>query len=1225
MQHEGSSNFRADLTRMVQNSIKEKLEDVVNSELENVGEITPQTWKIVAHNVTKSVKDSPAMYSLLEGVQSMLFSTIENVISNIENEPISEFHNTQSLIQRSVNDGWYQGHTNMRLYEQLAVDTAQQRPLKVRKQALTVLHQSVLNEVMSTNYWPQIRLHLRENLCEENDEVFNISIKIHAKLLQSSSHVCIKEGFINLVEGMQMYYSKIYQNSLPNFKTGIDFNVLIHQHLCQIMYLILEATKEMPKNWLRYGERRVEQIVTAFVTLLAMHTDESRLDLPRDILYPFHIIAILDPRAGWCVHWLHGAFGQNLFLNAVSQNLTLMSFLVEEILLSLEEFQNYHPENITQNLAGNSVKYATYIHTLTVLSNILCYEKGKNFFPIIIQSVEKSISLEYFIVKIVRILNLENNYVSEVSTPSRTETVMELIKKLLKNADESICESLVKAVIEPLEPENNQSNECINMPYHSVKILLLLLESNIGSSCLLGSRQKRKIYFPRVNRSQNSTNTSAVGLKRNRNMSISFDRQFSARSIRIPSRNDSDNSNSVKVIENVTTAMLRDLDMSRTNTVLSMVEMCAKLFSLHEGLPMMDPLNSQLLQTIITLYKQLSSMRESIKYYSFFSHSSKAKDYNSQSDQLCASLASFLAAVASTPCGLFALAQDDEILQDLLSLLLQSSFVPWENPEFRRIMSLTTILPQAVPVLTEESHRILARALCNIWCEYESPVALMTGSDRKQNESIQHFINIIFTFALSLQGIMALLTESETSSEITLVDAEPHPTTLSELLIFDSSAEPSHYVALLTLRVLTTNMDVCLHLNASTKFQEKLLKLQSENITSDAEPIEAEELRSRSSSSNEPIIIDQCSILRHQILVATYAIGGPTERILPQVVFDKEHEDNIPTLFCSLPPPSLASLRSTARQRRSTRLKGQTDFQRFLQDTKQGLHDANWLSHARRAYKTSRNEEVKAFVLLELIDQVTKLNSNAETLSDLQLESEDNELFPEEKLGIQAVIRYGITCHLLQENQQNEDNLAQLLYMSHSLTKHRKSETFQGFDWFVGTVFLLCGGNMERCRSCLGNVAALPVGPFLWPALAAAQDKASNNLSHRSTMFGHILELLVKVELPLAFSALQISGASWWLICQQWMAQCFWNILDWSQICHWLVITVLNQPDFTIYFCVSLLRHMQPQILQAASEGKLWEFVMLCPMEGFQVGDQLSFMEKLAKRYRASVLDYLLA
>jgi hypothetical protein len=58
--------------------------------------------------------------------------------------------------------------------------------------------------------------------------------------------------------------------------------------------------------------------------------------------------------------------------------------------------------------------------------------------------------------------------------------------------------------------------------------------------------------------------------------------------------------------------------------------------------------------------------------------------------------------------------------------------------------------------------------------------------------------------------------------------------------------------------------------------------------------------------------------------------------------------------------------------------------------------------------------------------------------------------------------RYGVELHLLQESPKNEENLAQLLHLSHSL-KHRKGETFQGFDWFVATVFVLCGGNMERC------------------------------------------------------------------------------------------------------------------------------------------------------------------
>lgn len=402
------------------------------------------------------------------------------------------------------------------------------------------------------------------------------------------------------------------------------------------------------------------------------------------------------------------------------------------------------------------------------------------------------------------------------------------------------------------------------------------------------------------------------------------------------------------------------------------------------------------------------------------------------------------------------------------------------------------------------------------------------------------------------------------------------------------------------------------------------MKLQSENITHDSGLTEMEESRIKSNSANKFIIIDQSSLLRHQILIATYVVGGPSERTLPSAVTDTEclGDDRESHLFCSLPPPQLASV---LKKTRSTQLKGQSDLQRFLQDTRHGLHDANWLSHARRAYKASRTDDIKACVIVDLLEQVTKLNSNSESyLSAPSQEAENDVLFPEEHLGVQVAIRYGVELHLLQENSKNEENLTQLLHLSHSL-KYRKGETFQGFDWFIATVFVLCGGNMERSRRCIGNVSSLPVTPFLWPAIATSKDHAQSTLSHRSFMFGHLLELLVKIELPLAFSALQLGGASWWLICRQWMAQCFWNILDWSQICHWLVVGILNQPDFILYFCVSLLRHIQPKILKAASEGHLWEQLMFVPMEGFHVGDQLSFMEKLAKRYRTSVLHHLLA
>jgi hypothetical protein len=115
-------------------------------------------------------------------------------------------------------------------------------------------------------------------------------------------------------------------------------------------------------------------------------------------------------------------------------------------------------------------------------------------------------------------------------------------------------------------------------------------------------------------------------------------------------------------------------------------------------------------------------------------------------------LVSFLTEVASTPCGLYALAQEDSVLQDLLTTLFQSSHVPWEHPGFRRVVSLITAVWQGASVLTEESHRILARPLCNLWSEFEDPVALMSGSQEKQIEATQHFINVIYTFVPNLQG-----------------------------------------------------------------------------------------------------------------------------------------------------------------------------------------------------------------------------------------------------------------------------------------------------------------------------------------------------------------------------------------------------------------------------------------------------------------------------------------
>jgi len=606
---EGALNVN--LLHFVQSSIKEKLDGIVSSELNNAGEISPQTWRIVAHNIAKSLQDSPPMISLLQNIRCALYLGVENFSSSTENEPTSERQKGQSVRHKPVNNEICDGKCRVLQYELLGKLLSPHNPLEVRKQALDTLLQSELSEVTESVYWPQIRHNLRKNLCDKSNDTFSLSLKVHTKLMQSASHVCIREGFVNLVEGLHLYYSNMCHNSLPSVENGLDGSNPIHRHLSQISFLILEAVKEMPKHWLRCGERRFEDIVGVFVNLLAMHTYDSRFNLPRDILYPFHILSVLDPKAKWCTQWLHGAFGQHLFFNALSQNSTLITFLVREVLSYFEAFQNDHTGHIFEDcISGHIVKYATFAHSASVLSKVVCFEKGRQYFPAAVKATSELVSLEVILVRMIMYLNLHINYKAAILTPpSGSAVIMEFIKKLLQNGYDEISGNVMKTIIEPLQNRSTHPMKCSDIPCHTIEILLELASRSDAISCLLESRQKRKISIAKPGRNQSSTNVSALGLRKTRT-SIPLERQFSAQSVRIPSISNIDMSSPAKVIEHATSVLLRSEDTSNVDVLLSLVEICTKLFRIHEGLSMLDAMNSELILVVINLYEQVSFKNE---------------------------------------------------------------------------------------------------------------------------------------------------------------------------------------------------------------------------------------------------------------------------------------------------------------------------------------------------------------------------------------------------------------------------------------------------------------------------------------------------------------------------------------------------------------------------------------------------------------------------------------
>eukprot|EP00064_Thunnus_orientalis_P021654 superscaffoldBa00006706_g21820 len=91
-------------------------------------------------------------------------------------------------------------------------------------------------------------------------------------------------------------------------------------------------------------------------------------------------------------------------------------------------------------------------------------------------------------------------------------------------------------------------------------------------------------------------------------------------------------------------------------------------------------------------------------------------------------------------------------------------------------------------------------------------------------------------------------------------------------------------------------------------------------------------------------------------------------------------------------------------------------------------------------------------------------------------------------------------------------------------------------------------------------------------------------------------------------------------MCLHWLTQCFWNYLDWTEICQYVSTCVLMGPDYQVYICVAVLKHLQPNILQRTQSQELQVFLKEEPIQDFKVSDYLEFMEGLESSYRSIVL-----
>lgn len=69
---------------------------------------------------------------------------------------------------------------------------------------------------------------------------------------------------------------------------------------------------------------------------------------------------------------------------------------------------------------------------------------------------------------------------------------------------------------------------------------------------------------------------------------------------------------------------------------------------------------------------------------------------------------------------------------------------------------------------------------------------------------------------------------------------------------------------------------------------------------------------------------------------------------------------------------------------------------------------------------------------------------------------------PEDTHAINVVLNYAEQRQVLKNNDENQKNFKQFIHSAYILIRYNKPSRFEGFDWFLGTVFIICDGDLNK-------------------------------------------------------------------------------------------------------------------------------------------------------------------
>uniref|UniRef100_A0A8I3N030 Protein broad-minded n=2 Tax=Canis lupus familiaris TaxID=9615 RepID=A0A8I3N030_CANLF len=1055
-------------------------------------------------------------------------------------------------------------------------------------------------------------------------------LKFYAQTFTLSPLHMTKEIYTSLAKYLKLYFLS-RENHIPTLSTGIDIsnpNVIC---LLKKVRLLNEYQKEAPSFWIRHPEKYMEEIVENTLSLLSVKHDQSHLVSQKN-LDPIYFFALVDTKAVWFKKWMHAYYSRTAVLRLLEKKYkSLITTAVQQCFqyfdlceaMKVNEILSHskHCGNKQKTFfySGQELQYIYFIHSLCLLGRLLIYTQGRRLFPIKLKSRKDLVSLTDLLVLFTQLIYYSPScpkmtsaaHLDNYSPASMVTEVLQILCDQKECAVECLYNNtVIEALLQPIHnlmKETKAAPNCSEAALiHIADILARIASVEEGLTLLL--------YGENMNSSEEKSPTGA-------HIIAQFSKKLLDEDISIFS-----GSEMLPVVKG------------------AFISVCRQIYGTCEGLQVLIPYS--LHESIAKAWKKTSLLSERIPTPvkgsdSVSSISQESQNIMAWEENLLDDLLNF----AATPKGLLFLQRTGAINECVTFMFNRyaKKLQIIRHKKFGYGVLVTQVASTAAGAIALQSSGFINALITELWANLEcgrddvrvthprsTPVDPI---DRSCQKSFLGLVNLLpYPAVYELVGNQDLPNKAEYSlREVPTCVLD----ILDRLIILNSEAkirslfnyEQSHIFGLRLLSVLCCDLDTLLLLEAQYQVSEMLLNAQEENIL-------------ETSESHRHFIIDGLSVERNHVLVRINFIGGPMERILPPRVLEKGDDPYPWPMFSSYPLPTCYLSEVT----RNADLKQDNDLGKLLLHFKMSDKQTEWIENCRRQFckmMKAKPDIISGSALLELLEKfVLHLSESPSecyfpsveyTATDANVKNES--LSSVQQLGIKMTVRYGKFLNLLKDSAENDLTLV-LKHCERFLKQQQapiKSSllclqgSYAGHDWFVSSLFMIMLGDKEKTLRFLQQFSRLLISAFLWlPRLHISRylptDTIESGIHPVYFCSTHYIEMLLKVEVPLVFSAFHMSGFAPSQICLLWITQCFWNYLDWIEICHYIATCVFLGPDYQVYICIAIFKHLQQDILQHTQTQDLQVFLKEEALHGFRVSDYFEYMEILEQNYRPVVL-----